>query len=286
MNARTGIQPSDVASPALKPRLLLIGGMPMTTSLVLAEHFEKSHKHVLRAIDNVLKILPATFTEPNFGLSEYVDKAGRLLPMFRLTQDAFSFVALRFTGAKAVAWQVAYVQAFRAMDQALRRKEFLHIDEAHADMARRWPVWKAHLEGVEAKLADQGKAVAELQSRLDQVNRTMSGPEELGIAMAVTGMNPAAAVVLNLLTRASCERSFTPKFTTWSVRDIANIVHWPKLGQIRSALNQLQRDGLIQVAQGKTKNAARRYRVFEVRVIEAFKRAMAEPPRTAASVGQ
>ena len=284
MNARSGIQQSDVASPALKPRLLLIGGTPMTTSLVLAEHFEKSHKDVLRAIDNVLKILPATFTERNFALSEYVDKSGRLLPMFRLTQDAFSFVALRFTGAKAVAWQVAYVQAFRAMDQALRRKEFLHIDEAHADMARRWPVWKAHLEGVEAKLADQGKAVAELQSRLDQVNRTMSGPEELGIAMAVTGMNPAAAVVLNLLTRASYERSFTPEFTTWSVRDIANIVHWPKLGQIRSALNQLQRDGLIQVAQGKTKNAARRYRVLEVRVIEAFKRAMAEPPRTAASV--
>ena len=284
MNERTGIQPSDVASPALKPRLLLIGGTPMTTSLVLAEHFEKSHKDVLRAIDNVLKILPATFTERNFALSEYVDKSGRPLPMFRLTQDAFSFVALRFTGAKAVAWQVAYVQAFRAMDQALRRKEFLHIDEAHADMARRWPVWKAHLEGVEAKLADQGKAVADLQSRLDQVNRTMSGPEELGIAMAVTGMNPAAAVVLNLLTRASYERSFTPEFTTWSVRDIANIVHWPKLGQIRSALNQLQRDGLIQVAQGKTKNAARRYRVLEVRVIEAFKRAMAEPPRTAASV--
>ena len=161
----------------------------------------------------------------------------------------------------------------------------MSVSDAHS-MLERWPVWKAHLEGIEAQLVDQRKSVAELQSRLDQVNRTMSGPEEPGIAMAVTGMNPAAAVVLNLLTRASCERSFTPKFTTWSVRDIAYIVHWPKLGQIRSALNQLQRDGLIQVAQGKTKNAARRYRVFEVRVIEAFKRAMAEPPRTAASVGQ
>ena len=271
-------------APRLKPRLLMVGGRPMTTSLVVAEHFEKSHKDVLRAIDNVLKILPATFTERNFALSEYVDKSGRLLPMFRLTQDAFSFVALRFTGAKAVAWQVAYVQAFRAMDQALRRKEFLHIDEAHADMARRWPVWKAHLEGVEAKLADQGKAVAELQSRLDQVNRTMSGPEELGIAMAVTGMNPAAAVVLNLLTRASYERSFTPEFTTWSVRDIANIVHWPKLGQIRSALNQLQRDGLVQMIPGKTKTAARRYRVLEVRVIEAFKRALTAQPKTPESL--
>ena len=273
----------DEDSPRLKPHLLMVGGRAMTTSLVVARHFGKTHDNVLKAIRRLLEDCSESFGGVNFDASTYVTEQNKSKPMYRMTRKGFSMLVMGFTGSAAVKWQEAYIDAFDRMEEALRGREGMSVSEAIA-MRERWPVWKAHLEGIEAQLVDQRKSVAELQSRLDQVNRTMSGPEELGIAMAVTGMNPAAAVVLNLLTRASYERSFTPEFTTWSVRDIANIVHWPKLGQIRSALNQLQRDGLIQVAQGKTKNAARRYRVLEVRVIEAFKRAMAEPPRTAASV--
>ncbi len=279
------LQDADV--PRLKPHLLTVGGKPMTTSLVVAKHFDKLHKNVLRDIDDLLNDCSADFRrlnfEPTIRTVPGPKGAAREERAFRMTRDGFSMLAMGFTGAKAVKWREAYITAFNLMEEALRHREDIDITDARL-LLEHWPAWKARFEAIEAQLVDQRMALAELQSRLDQVNRTMSGPEELGIAMAVTGMNPAAAVVLNLLTRASYERSFTPEFTTWSVRDIANIVHWPKLGQIRSALNHLQRDGLIQVAQGKTKNAARRYRVLEVRVIEAFKRAMAEPPRTAASV--
>ena len=273
----------DEDSPRLKPHLLMVGGRAMTTSLVVAKHFDKRHSDVLRAIKVAMSSVDEDFNERNFALVGYTDPKGEQRPLCQMTRDGFSYIAMGFTGGQASRWKVAYITAFNLMEEALRHKEDLDIGDARQMLAH-WPAWKARFEAIEAQLVDQRKTLAELQSRLDQVNRTMSGPEELGIAMAVTGMNPAAAVVLNLLTRASYERSFTPEFTTWSVRDIANIVHWPKLGQIRSALNQLQRDGLIQVAQGRTKNAARRYRVLEVRVIEAFKRAMAEPPRTAASV--
>ena len=238
--------------PRLKPHLLTVGGKPMTTSLVVAKHFDKLHKNVLRDIDRLLTDCSAEFHRLNFEPMSVMSNRGNGAQVedrgFRMTRDGFSMLAMGFTGAKAVKWREAYITAFNLMEEALRHREDIDITDARLLLAH-WPAWKARFEAIEAQLVDQRKALAELQSRLDQVNRTMSGPEELGIAMAVTGMNPAAAVVLNLLTRASYERSFTPEFTTWSVRDIANIVHWPKLGQIRSALNQLQRDGLIQVAQ-------------------------------------
>ena len=273
----------DEDSPRLKPHLLMVGGRAMTTSLVVAKHFEKRHDNVMRDASNLITVCSDEFGRLNFEESSYVNQQGKVQPMLRMTRKGFSMLAMRFTGAAAVKWQEAYIDAFDRMEEALRGREGMSVSEAVA-MRERWPIWKAHLGGIEAQLVEQRKSVAELQSRLDQVNRTMSGPEELGIAMAVTGMNPAAAVVLNLLTRASYERSFTPEFTTWSVRDIANIVHWPKLGQIRSALNQLQRDGLVQMIPGKTKTAARRYRVLEVRVIEAFKRALTAQPKTPESL--
>jgi phage regulator Rha-like protein len=46
-------------STAAKPKLAIIDGRPMTTSIAIAEHFGKEHRNVLRAIDVVLSDLPA-----------------------------------------------------------------------------------------------------------------------------------------------------------------------------------------------------------------------------------
>lgn len=65
------------------------------TSLEIAEITGKSHKHVLRDIRNITEDLEEQeiSTEPNFGLSEYIDSTGRPLPMYELTKKGVLLLA-------------------------------------------------------------------------------------------------------------------------------------------------------------------------------------------------
>ena len=93
------------------------GSNMFTTSLIVAQAFEKEHKDVLRAISNLE--CSSQFTERNFELSEYTDPTGRKLPAYRLTRDGFSFLAMGFTGKKAAAWKEKFLEAFNAMEHTL-----------------------------------------------------------------------------------------------------------------------------------------------------------------------
>ena len=95
-------------------------GVPVTTSLRVAEIFKKQHKHVLRAIQNL--DCSKDFTERNFGLSEYKDSTGRKLPMYEMTKDGFVFLAMGFTGKEAAQFKEAYINAFNWMQEELMKR--------------------------------------------------------------------------------------------------------------------------------------------------------------------
>lgn len=97
-------------------------GRPTCLSTDVALHFEKKHLHVLRDIDRIKKALPDTFTESNFGLSEYIDPTGRKLRAYRLTRDAFSLLVMGFTGSAALCWKLRYIEAFNAMEHQLSQR--------------------------------------------------------------------------------------------------------------------------------------------------------------------
>lgn len=111
----------------------LVSEQPVASSLDVAAHFEKQHKHVLRSIERLIADLHEVerdFTEPkiglsdrvikrNFAFSEYLDPTGRKLPMYYMTRDGFFLLAMGFTGKKALAWKVRYIAAFNAMEKKL-----------------------------------------------------------------------------------------------------------------------------------------------------------------------
>jgi len=99
----------------------LSNGRPVTTSLRVAETFEKLHKNVLQSIEDLKAECPASFTELNFQPSEYTDPTGRKLPMVELTRDAFTLLAMGFTGPKAMGFKLDYIDAFNQMEAALRQ---------------------------------------------------------------------------------------------------------------------------------------------------------------------
>ena len=100
-------------------------GKMFTTSLIVAQAFEKEHKDVLKAISNLE--CSKEFAELNFQLCNYSSELapdGRKYPFYQITRDGFSFLAMGFTGAKAAAWKEKFLAAFNAMEQELLNSRF------------------------------------------------------------------------------------------------------------------------------------------------------------------
>jgi len=94
----------------------------ITTSLKVATVFNKNHKSVLRAIDNVMSECDDNFTRSNFALSNYQDSTGRTQPMITMSRAGFTLIAMGFTGKPATAWKIKYIEAFDKMEAALQQK--------------------------------------------------------------------------------------------------------------------------------------------------------------------
>lgn len=127
-------------------------GVPVTTSRVVAEQFGKRHDNVLQSIEALLEDLrnPSSalknqeasapnfgavnqrnftpikdssglqFAEQNFIPITYTDNQGKPRPMYLLTRDGFTLLAMGFTGARALQFKVAYINAFNRMERILR----------------------------------------------------------------------------------------------------------------------------------------------------------------------
>jgi Rha family phage regulatory protein len=106
--------------------ILSDGGNLWTTSGLVADKFGKHHNNVLRAIVN-LECSPQ-FNQLNFKPVEYRDAKGERRPMFRISRDGFSFLAMGFTGKEAGQWKERFISAFNAMERTLRNHSALHAD--------------------------------------------------------------------------------------------------------------------------------------------------------------
>ena len=110
----------------LIPAVQLIDGHPRVSSLSISEHFEKPHDAVLKSVRKIVSECPAEFDAVNFYAVNYTDAKGESRPMYQLSRDGFTLVAMGFTGKKALAWKVRYIEAFNAMERAL-------IEGAHGE---------------------------------------------------------------------------------------------------------------------------------------------------------
>lgn len=89
-----------------------------TTSLDIAENFNRQHKTILAAINNLE--VSSDFIEQNFLPYSYIAKNGKSNPAYEITFDGFTLLAMGFTGKKAMEFKVKYIKAFRAMEAKLK----------------------------------------------------------------------------------------------------------------------------------------------------------------------
>lgn len=127
-------------------------GQPAVRSDVVARHFQKKHKHVLEEIRKLIANTPKSFHGPNFRPMFTTVKIGngatRQEPAYLLTRDAFSLLAMGFTGKQALAWKLRYIEAFNALEQAQLERERVALENAEE-----WAREAGYLEGRQEALS-------------------------------------------------------------------------------------------------------------------------------------
>ena len=92
----------------------------VVSSLDVAETFEKRHDHVIRDIRELE--CSDEFRLSNFGESSYMNSQNKKQPMYYVTRDGFTLLAMGYTGEKAMKFKEAYIKQFNAMERMLQGK--------------------------------------------------------------------------------------------------------------------------------------------------------------------
>ena len=93
----------------------------VTTSLKVAEVFEKEHRNVMQSIKNLTAENSAT--RKMFVEDSYLNSRNQSFPMFYMDRDGFTLLAMGFTGSKAMEFKLKYIEAFNRMEQALKEQQ-------------------------------------------------------------------------------------------------------------------------------------------------------------------
>lgn len=115
------------------PSVTLHHGRPATTSLEVAKFFSKRHDHVLRDIDTLLSQLPENSLQPKFGevFQEQETPLGlKQIRIFVLYRDGFMLLVMGYTGKKALAVKLAYIEAFNRLEAELAAQREAALPEA------------------------------------------------------------------------------------------------------------------------------------------------------------
>ena len=122
----------------------------VTTSLKVAEVFEKEHKHVLDAVRRLMRSAENSAVIQMFQESAYLDEQGKERPMFIMNRDGFTLLAMGFNGKKALDFKIAYINAFNKMEEAIKKGliENTQKDQDDFDDKKRFIEWSASFLGV------------------------------------------------------------------------------------------------------------------------------------------
>ena len=126
----------------------------VTTSLQVANNFEKLHKNVLRDID-ALKRDVLNF-EQMFIESMEQDSYGRDRRIYYMNRDGFSLLAMGFTGKQALQFKLKYIDAFNKMEKQLQRQKPLTLPEQISLIAKGYESLSADVKDIKDRMGLPG----------------------------------------------------------------------------------------------------------------------------------
>ena len=103
----------------------------ITTSLLVAETFEKEHRNVLKSIRKLMSATNVAVAQM-FDETTYVNEQGKEQPMFFMNRDGFTLLAMGFSGEKALKFKVDYINAFNKMEAELKSQQAKQLSAAES----------------------------------------------------------------------------------------------------------------------------------------------------------
>lgn len=99
----------------------IINNKIVVSSIQVAKRFEKKHKVVLRSLSTKLCSANGDRLSSHFFKDYYKDVTGKRNTIYYMDRDGFSFLVMGFTGDKADAWKLDFIDAFNEMEAKLKR---------------------------------------------------------------------------------------------------------------------------------------------------------------------
>ena len=131
----------------------------VTSSLQVAETFEKNHQHVLRDLDN-LKEGVQKWTDL-FYEDEYVHPQNKqTYRQIIMNRDGFTLLAMGFTGSKALQFKLKYIEAFNEMENHIKQQ----LDTSNLSPELQM------FNGLFKALANQEMATKQLETKVDSIS--------------------------------------------------------------------------------------------------------------------
>ncbi|EEV0615844.1 TPA: Rha family transcriptional regulator [Escherichia coli] len=111
-------------SPLSRPSVTIENGNAITTSIDIAEFFEKQHHHVVQKIESLE--CSEQFLTRNFSRVKF-EHRGNTYNAYQITKNGFVFLVMGFTGKKAAAFKEAYIAEFDRMEKQLWEQKQLAL---------------------------------------------------------------------------------------------------------------------------------------------------------------
>lgn len=144
-------------------------GTPITTSLLVAEKFDKRHRDVLRDIENLSCSIG--FRERNFALSSYISQQNKELPMHIMSKDGFIFLVMGYTGEKASKFKEDYIDAFNKMEGLVKQVIQNQLYMAQVSARQRF-IKSSRIKEIDATINNMMKERRILVKEINRIDRS------------------------------------------------------------------------------------------------------------------
>ncbi len=141
----------------MKDLVIMHDQQAVTTSLILAEAFDKKHKNVIQTIEAKINTAENSALLKNMFIEDsYTASNGKQNRMYYLNRDGFTFIAMGFTGHKADEFKLKYINAFNQMEKQIKEKTQFRLPTNLNEMST---MFYSVMKDQDKKIEEQGEKV-------------------------------------------------------------------------------------------------------------------------------
>lgn len=146
-------------------------GQAITSSLLVAQKFEKRHDHVIASIRELLSTTENSGLLSMFMESSYIAQNGKENPMFIMNRDGFNLLTMGFTGTKALNYKLEFIEAFNKMEAMLTSDEYI--------LMRSRQILEQKVSMLEARTEAQTKIIQEQAPKAEYYDNTLMSKDAM-----------------------------------------------------------------------------------------------------------